>query len=375
MRMIDRPIRPLFPDGFIDEIQIQCWVMSHDGENDTDVLAGTAASAALAITDAPFEGPTATVRVGRIHTDDGPQLRLNPTVSAARVQRSRPGAVRPRRRHEHDRVGAAEVPEKDMLEAIRSATSRASSRSSSSSTSCAKKAAAGEAMGELACPRRDHRAREGKLAEKEMTAARRSRARPTAAMRSTPSQEDARRALPHSRGAHLHRLDEARSRSAAAMAKEAFRTLEKKITRKLIVEKGIRADGRKPDEIRPLDHGVGVFARARTARRSSSAARRSRWSPARSAPARTSRSSTACCPSTPRSSTCTTTSRPSAPARPSASWAPAGARSATARSPSARSWASCPRPRSSPTPSASSATSPSPTARRRWPRSAAGAWR
>jgi polyribonucleotide nucleotidyltransferase len=53
MRMIDRPIRPLFPDGFIDEVQIQCWVMSHDGENDTDVIAGTAAAAALAISDAP----------------------------------------------------------------------------------------------------------------------------------------------------------------------------------------------------------------------------------------------------------------------------------------------------------------------------------
>src|SRR5690606_32612625 len=70
MRMIDRPIRPLFPDGFIDEVQVQCWVMSHDGENDTDVIAGTAASAALAISNAPFEGPTATVRVGRIFDED-----------------------------------------------------------------------------------------------------------------------------------------------------------------------------------------------------------------------------------------------------------------------------------------------------------------
>ena len=64
MRMIDRPIRPLFPEGFIDEVQIQCWVMSHDGENDSDVLAGTAASAALAISDAPSRGrspPSASV--------------------------------------------------------------------------------------------------------------------------------------------------------------------------------------------------------------------------------------------------------------------------------------------------------------------------
>ena len=50
MRMIDRPIRPLFPDGFIDEVQLQCWVMSHDGQNDTDVLACTGASASLPVT-------------------------------------------------------------------------------------------------------------------------------------------------------------------------------------------------------------------------------------------------------------------------------------------------------------------------------------
>ena len=71
MRNMDRPIRPLFPDGFIDEVQIQCWVLSHDGENDTDILACNAASAALNLTDAPFEGPVATVRVGRVETADG----------------------------------------------------------------------------------------------------------------------------------------------------------------------------------------------------------------------------------------------------------------------------------------------------------------
>src|SRR5215471_10013100 len=81
MRMIDRPIRPLFPDGFVDEIQVQVFVMSHDQENDTDILAGTAASAALAISDAPFEGPTATIRVARVLTDDGARFVINPTVT------------------------------------------------------------------------------------------------------------------------------------------------------------------------------------------------------------------------------------------------------------------------------------------------------
>ena len=79
MRMIDRPIRPLFPDGFCDEIQLQAWVMSHDGQNDSDVIACTAASAALYLTDAPYLGPVATVRVGRIITEQGERFIINPT--------------------------------------------------------------------------------------------------------------------------------------------------------------------------------------------------------------------------------------------------------------------------------------------------------
>ncbi|MCC7408274.1 MAG: polyribonucleotide nucleotidyltransferase [Phycisphaeraceae bacterium] len=66
MRNIDRPIRPLFPKGFLDEVQVQCWVLSADGQNEPDVLAGIAASAALAISSVPFEGPVGNVRVARI---------------------------------------------------------------------------------------------------------------------------------------------------------------------------------------------------------------------------------------------------------------------------------------------------------------------
>ncbi|MEM9416596.1 MAG: polyribonucleotide nucleotidyltransferase, partial [Planctomycetota bacterium] len=66
MRNIDRPIRPLFPKGYIDEVQIQCWVMAYDGQNEPDVLAGIAASAALSISNIPFQGPVGNVRVGRV---------------------------------------------------------------------------------------------------------------------------------------------------------------------------------------------------------------------------------------------------------------------------------------------------------------------
>ena len=65
-RLIDRPIRPLFPKGFNDEVQCQNFVMSSDRLNDADVLAMNGASAALAISPLPFLGPVASVRLGRI---------------------------------------------------------------------------------------------------------------------------------------------------------------------------------------------------------------------------------------------------------------------------------------------------------------------
>jgi polyribonucleotide nucleotidyltransferase len=66
-RLIDRPIRPLFPDGFKCETQIICSVYSSDQENDADVLAAVGASAALMLSDIPFDGPIAEVRVGRVN--------------------------------------------------------------------------------------------------------------------------------------------------------------------------------------------------------------------------------------------------------------------------------------------------------------------
>ncbi len=65
-RLIDRPIRPLFPEDFKNETQVIAFVLSYDGENDADVLGAIGASAALTISDIPFDGPMAEVRVGRI---------------------------------------------------------------------------------------------------------------------------------------------------------------------------------------------------------------------------------------------------------------------------------------------------------------------
>ena len=74
-RLIDRPLRPLFPDGFRNEIQISATVVSSDQANDSDVLGITGASAALMVSDIPFPEPVSGVRVGLIED----KLVLNPT--------------------------------------------------------------------------------------------------------------------------------------------------------------------------------------------------------------------------------------------------------------------------------------------------------
>ncbi len=113
-RLIDRPIRPLFPKDYRYETQVIATVLSMDQENDPDVLAMTGASAALVISDIPFAGPIACVRVGRING----QFIINPTISESEkcdiniiVAGSRTGVVMVE-------GGGNIVSEEDMLEAI-----------------------------------------------------------------------------------------------------------------------------------------------------------------------------------------------------------------------------------------------------------------
>src|SRR5437899_10090217 len=75
-RLIDRPIRPLFPKGFKNEIQVICLAVSADQENDPDVLALNGASAALCLAGIPFGGPVGAVRVGMVEG----KLIANPTT-------------------------------------------------------------------------------------------------------------------------------------------------------------------------------------------------------------------------------------------------------------------------------------------------------
>jgi polyribonucleotide nucleotidyltransferase len=76
-RMIDRPLRPLFPKGYNDEVQVHALVLSADKDNDPDILAMAGASAALALSGIPFNGPVGSVRVGRM----GGRFIVNPTYA------------------------------------------------------------------------------------------------------------------------------------------------------------------------------------------------------------------------------------------------------------------------------------------------------
>jgi polyribonucleotide nucleotidyltransferase len=76
-RLIDRPVRPLFPEGFYNEINVICQVLSYDGETEPDIVAMVAASAALTISGVPFMGPIGAARVGY---QDG-EYKLNPSMA------------------------------------------------------------------------------------------------------------------------------------------------------------------------------------------------------------------------------------------------------------------------------------------------------
>lgn len=259
MRMIDRPIRPLFPDGFLDEVLIQVFVMSHDGENDADVLAGTAAAACLAISDIPFEGPLATVRVCRIHTDNGPQMVVNPTVSQLEfsdldlVLSGHADGVN------MIEVGAAEISERDLLTAIEFGHEQIT-LILDLINDLAGKVGKPKNTGTLHLPTPEITNQVKSLVEKDLTAARRipgKKARNEAVDALRSAMLDNHFAL-KTGGTYGEYSTSLKNRT---MAKEAFKRLEEKITRRLIVQEKARADGRAPTQIREIKGAVSVFPR------------------------------------------------------------------------------------------------------------------
>jgi len=261
MRMMDRPIRPLFPDGFCDEIQLQAWVMSHDGQNDSDVLACTAASAALYITDAPYQGPVATVRVGRIITEQGERFVVNPTQ--AQMEFSDLDLVLSGHKDGVNmiEVGAAEVSEATMVAAIKFGLEEGIKPILGMMEELrAKCGAPAVRMGELTTPSDEITKKVKELAYDRMLVARKihgKKERNEAVDAIKGEVLKTHFAIP----AGVPYSDHLEAEKKQKQAKEALRILEKKITHYLVAQHSIRADGRKLNQIRDLDMSVAVFPR------------------------------------------------------------------------------------------------------------------
>ena len=261
MRMMDRPIRPLFPKGFVDEIQVQAWVMSHDGQNDADVVACCGASAALCVTDAPFQGPVATVRVGRVFTESGPRFVINPTQ--AQLDFSDLDLVVSGHADGINmiEVGAAEIDEATMLEAIKFGLHEGIRPILELMNELRRKCGAPEVKpGQCMLPSDEIAAAvKAKVHDRLMQArtipGKQARGAAVDALLNELLHDHFPAATSGTYAEHLAAEDRRRQ------AKEAFRDLEKKLTHKLVAEKGIRPDGRGLREIRPIDISVGIFPR------------------------------------------------------------------------------------------------------------------
>ena len=357
-RLIDRPIRPLFHESYRNETLVVATTLAHDLENDPDIVAMIATSAALTISGVPFMGPIARRprRLPRRQVRRQSDLRPD-RAEHARHRRRRhqgrraDGRVRgqgaARGRHAERRDGGSSVlPAGDR----RHHPARRALRQGS--------AAAHRSVGSVQDRGRQAQVRDAGQAGRGLCRDRRSSpARPRSA-RSRPrprscSKATTRRSPP--------------SASSSATSRPTSCATPSSIPASASTVATPRPSGRSWPR--------SACCRAPTARRCSPAARRRRWSWPRSAPARTSRSSMRSRASTASTSCCTTTSLPTRWAKCAAWVRPAGARSATASSPGVRCARCCPARRSSRTRSASCRRSPRATARPRWPRCAAARWR
>ena len=261
MRLMDRPIRPLFPDGYVDECQLQAWVMSHDGENDADIIACTGASAALCLTDSPFEGPVATVRVGRVVTDDGETFVLNPTQT--QMQYSDLDLVLSGHCDGVNmiEIGAAQVDEACVMGAIKFGYEEGIKPILELQNELAEKAGTTKKrIGNLSIPSDEVVAKVKELVEEKLLEARRIEGKEDRNIAVNSIREEMIETnfqLPEE-GSYTQYMAAEKSQREA---KEAFRKLEKKCTRKLIVEESVRADGRDFNQIRNLEMETKIFPR------------------------------------------------------------------------------------------------------------------
>jgi polyribonucleotide nucleotidyltransferase len=243
-RLIDRPIRPLFPKKWRFETQVIATVLSMDQENDPDVLAVVGASAALTLSDIHFDGPIACVRVVRV---DG-QLIANPTLSQTLaadinliVAGSKTGVVMVE-------GGSNIVSESDILDAIFFGHQ---AMQPIIDLQVQLREALGKPRRPFTAPATD----EALAAQIEAAAA--DKIRQTIQIREKVARSSAMRAL---KTEILESLGEAYAERRSEVF-EQFSALQKKICRQAILTEGSRIDGRKFDEVRPISCEVGLLPR------------------------------------------------------------------------------------------------------------------
>ena len=247
-RLIDRPIRPLFPKGFKNETQIIINVLSHDQENDPDVVAMVATSAALAISGVPFLGPIAAARVGFI---DGEYV-LNPTLDQmpeTALDLVVAGTADAVMMVESE---ADELSEDQMLGAVMFGH-RGFQPVIDAILSLAEKAAK-EPWSFEPEDRSKEKAAVAKLIGKDIEKA-----------YGVPDKMERQAAIAEARDKAFAELGESDDRPdgvPASVLKEAFKSLEAGIVRGSIIKTGKRIDGRSLDQVRQISCEVGVLPRA-----------------------------------------------------------------------------------------------------------------
>ncbi|HLB29357.1 MAG TPA: polyribonucleotide nucleotidyltransferase, partial [Dehalococcoidia bacterium] len=253
-RLTDRSLRPLFPKGFRNEVQVVDTVLSADQENDTDILSPIGASAALTISDVPFQGPIGCIRVGYINGE----YVLNPTFSQLReslidvvVAGTREAAVM-------IEGGAKEAPEELILEAIRIGQEANQALIALQDEMAAELGRPKMAVSPLPeVPEELRSAVAAFLAERQE------------ALVADAAKQERQQTVAEARQALAERLADSFPSDLVALAFE--RELQKMIRRSIL--EGRRPDGRPPTELRPVScevgllprtHGSGLFMRGET---------------------------------------------------------------------------------------------------------------
>jgi polyribonucleotide nucleotidyltransferase len=255
-RLIDRPLRPLFPDGFMHETQVFAYVLSADQENDADVLAIFGASAALAMSKIPFETPVAAVRIGRI---DG-QWMLNPTFQQLEFSDLDIVVAGTERAILMVEGGAIEVSEEEIADGLQVAHRGIQELVAIQQELLAQINVPSMEWQPVEIPA-DVRQQVTELAEKRVREALNLKVKAERSQALAALREDVKSVL-------AEQFPEQEQAISSVLGE-----VEKKVMRKQVIERKERVDGRPPDEIRaitcdvgllPRTHGSALFTRGQT---------------------------------------------------------------------------------------------------------------